>query len=146
MKIIALRSKRNHGKSATLKLLYSLLLLDGFSQVPDRFWNIGKVPNRLHYDFRSILVWNGIKIGVLTRGDITKNLKADLDFFALEGCKLAICPSGIWRWSLKDHFPETIYIGKSKGEKASEMYIANAKDAYRLQGLVKGTAAALAWT
>ncbi len=137
MKVIALTSGTNNGKTNTLKLLYNLLLLDGFQQDSSNFWLVGP-KLKLSYDIRTVLIWNGLKLGLMTRGDITRDLEGDLKHLESLDCQLVICASRKWKsWSVKEVFPNTSYVPKTKRTSPAAMYAANAIDAQQLKDLVK---------
>lgn len=88
MKVLTLIGDGRRGKSTTIKLLYSLLLIEGFEQVSGSFWHFGKT-NR--GDLRGILTWKGILIGINSRGDEEELVVEDLNKFKNDGCQIVIC-------------------------------------------------------
>lgn len=146
MKVIALSSDASKGKSTTIRLLYGLLLVEGFEQVSGTFWLWQK---RIEGDFRGILIWNGIKIGINSRGDVLKLVKADLERFKSQGCQIVIfAMRSFMTEKIRVIYPDLIIVNKKHVPNAmtqdspavsamhAARYAANAVDAMKLRALL----------
>lgn len=96
MKVIALRGKRDCGKTQTLIKVYEMMKTQGFqslSDLPEDYKDLG------NHDFRDVLERNGTRIGIVSQGDYArnhsngaisvKNLLKDLE--EDRGCDIAVC-------------------------------------------------------
>ena len=97
IEIIALTGKSNTGKSETLNIVYQLMLLFGYTQVPGHFRVLG---NPRNHDCIDILEKNGVRIGIAMMGDYEKYLKdikpGDtvqdlLKYLESNGCAKTVC-------------------------------------------------------
>lgn len=84
-RLIALRGPSNVGKSTTLHILYKLLLAHPDTK-PISFTMLG-----YKIDFSAIIAINGVKIGIVNRGDVPGPLKEFIDDLATEHCKIIVC-------------------------------------------------------
>ena len=82
--IYALQANDNHGKTATITLLYDLMLDKGYEILSRRH----RVDSK---EFAVILGWNKIKIGVSTYGDSRGDITRKLDVFGRERCQIIVC-------------------------------------------------------
>ena len=83
MRIIALQGKHNCGKTATLKQLIGMIYGDKDAFTFEDVKPIGDVPVLYRKEKGDLQYWctyNGVKIGITTRGDHRRFLQAD--FFA----------------------------------------------------------------
>lgn len=91
MEILALEGNPNCGKSETLNIVYQLLLLNGYTQVPGFFAVLGNPKMR---DFIDVLAKDNKIIGIVTQGDYvtgTDAIKNHLNKLSLAKCSIAIC-------------------------------------------------------
>ncbi len=84
-RLIALRGPSNVGKSTTLHILYKLLLAHPYTK-PISFEMIGR-----KIDFSAIVAINGVKVGIVNRGDVSAPLRGFIDELAAEHCKIIVC-------------------------------------------------------
>jgi len=82
-KIIALRGRRNSGKTRTIRLLPRILTANGFHLIDGSFPTKG--------DFTVIFQKGVIKLGVTSSGDTYDLVKNALEYFVKAGCKICIC-------------------------------------------------------
>ncbi len=83
-RIIALRGRGNSGKSATIRLLYDLLVQNGYQQINSNF----KVDGG---DFIAIFSKNGQLIGVTSSGDTYDLVHDSLQELINASCNICIC-------------------------------------------------------
>lgn len=92
MEVIALHGPSNKGKSETLNIVYQLMLLYGYTQVPGHFRILG---NPVQKDFIDILEKDGKCYGIATMGDYARKpnecVKDLLHYLNSQGCHKAIC-------------------------------------------------------
>jgi hypothetical protein len=92
MDVIALLGDSSRGKTETLNIVYQLMLLFGYTQVPGQF---GRLGNPVQKDFIDVLEKKGNRIGIVTMGDYappsTDNLLDLLTTLQNAGCKKAVC-------------------------------------------------------
>lgn len=82
--IIALRGRGNSGKSTTIRLLYDLLLQNGYQIISSNF-------NAASGDFIAVFSKNGKTVGVTSSGD-TYNLVHDrLNELINSNCNICLC-------------------------------------------------------
>lgn len=84
-KIIALKGVANVGKSDTIRKVYELLL--------KRYPNAKiECRNRIfRIETNVVLIIDGVKIGIESKGDPSSNLPKKLDAFKSAGCQVIIC-------------------------------------------------------
>lgn len=80
--IIALRGIGNTGKSSTIRILYDLLLENGFQQV--NYIDYGR-------DFSAIFSNNGQLIGITSSGDTYDLVHGRLQDLVNENCSICVC-------------------------------------------------------
>ncbi len=85
MDVIALTGSSNTGKTQTLNILYALMLHAGYSQVT------GCYQDHSNNDFIDVLEMNGIKIGIATQGDYSRQLPKYLAYLDSLGCTKTVC-------------------------------------------------------
>ncbi|MGE8281608.1 MAG: hypothetical protein ACN6O2_14385 [Stenotrophomonas sp.] len=131
--LIALRGPSNAGKSTTLHILYKLLLAPP-STKPIGFKKIG-----YKIDFSAIVAINGIKIGIVNRGDVTAPLKKLIDHLAAENCKIIVCAArtkgnvGTMLDSFSPRFKlVTVSKHRSETDKDDVLMLANQAAAHQL--------------
>jgi hypothetical protein len=96
-KIILIRGERNSGKTTTTGLVYSELLK--ISEKEHQFNNKSVTENSLVYDtktgdlidFNALIKINGKIIGIVSAGDVAKDLKAQLNIFIQVNVDIIIC-------------------------------------------------------
>lgn len=91
MKIIALSGSHDTGKSHTINLVYSLLILDGYNQIENVFESLG---NPKQFDCFDILVKNSLRIGIIGMGDYLKgpySLKNLIEKISKIRCDIIVC-------------------------------------------------------
>ena len=84
MKIIALKGRRDSGKTTTIKLLPNILTLNGYTQVPNKFKNYGD-------DFLDIYANGSKKVGITSSGDTFDLVNDRLTDLVNEKCDICIC-------------------------------------------------------
>jgi len=85
MDVIALMGESNVGKTQTLNILYSLLLANDYTQV------LGHFQDHKNNDFMDILEKGGVRIGIATQGDYSRELPKYLSYLSNNGCIKAVC-------------------------------------------------------
>lgn len=96
-KIIIIRGERNSGKTTTTGLVYSELLK--ISEKEHKFNNKTVTENSLVYDkktadlfdFNAVLTVKGKTIGIVSAGDVAKDLKIQLNIFIEINIDIVIC-------------------------------------------------------
>jgi len=91
MVLLALEGQPSCGKSETLNIVYQLLLHNGYTQLPNKFRDLGNLKMR---DFTDILVKGNKKIGIVTQGDYVTtqdSIENHLSNLFRENCTIAIC-------------------------------------------------------
>jgi hypothetical protein len=82
--IIALRGRGNSGKSTTIRLLYDLLLQNGYQIIRSNF-------NVTGGDFIAVFSKNGKLIGVTSSGDSYDLVHDRLEELVNDNCNICIC-------------------------------------------------------
>ncbi|WP_313272769.1 hypothetical protein [Stenotrophomonas sp.] len=131
--LIALRGPSNAGKSTTLHILYKLLLAHPGTK-PISFEMIGR-----KIDFSAIIAINGIKIGIVNRGDVPGPLKNLIDDLVAENCKIIVCAArakGNASAMLDSFKPKfklvTVSKHRSETDKDDVLILANQSTAHQL--------------
>lgn len=96
-KIIIIRGERNSGKTTTSGLVYSELLK--ISEKEHKFNNKTVTENSLIFDkktgdlfdFNAVLTVSGKRIGIVSAGDVAKDLKVQLNIFIEINIDIIIC-------------------------------------------------------
>lgn len=91
MDVIALRGNSDVGKSTTINIVYQLMLFNGYTQLPGHFRVLG---NPVQKDFIDVLELHGVKIGVVSQGDLSRgidSLRNHLAYLQSVGCAKAVC-------------------------------------------------------
>lgn len=91
MKVLALIGGQNCGKSETLNIVYHLLLLNGYTQVPGYFQILG---NPVMKDCIDVFEKDNKIIGIVTQGDYVigiNSIAAHLSTLSSAHCVTAIC-------------------------------------------------------
>lgn len=144
MQVIALKGRRNCGKSHTLNIVYQLLLNDGYTQVAGHFKELGEQKQE---DFLDILEKDGQRIGFATMGDYSEDNKEKVDDSIKEllktlenaGCEVAICACSTHiKGTLQEieAYPNHIIINKKLTSIKSEYRIKNGEDARKFFALI----------
>jgi len=149
MEIIVLKGKSNTGKSETLNIVYQLMLLFGYSQVPGHFRVLG---NSQNHDCIDILKKNGVRVGIFTMGDygdyeeypkevILGDIVQDLiKYLESNGCAKAViaCNTELIEALefIGNYTPHIHIVDKQKTPDESLMRIINEKDAEILYKLI----------
>lgn len=137
-KIIALRGKRNVGKSTTIRLFHALLLQNGFQLINSSF-------NPHHGDFRSVFSKNGKMIGITSSGDNFDLVFENLNALVMAGCTICACAcrtydrSGLGTNFAIDSFLnyQKQYIDKTIAGSVAQQNIANNADAQVLLATIE---------
>jgi hypothetical protein len=139
MKVIALLGIENTGKSHTINLVYSLLLVKGYNQVSGYFENLG---DPKFEDFFDVLIKEDIKVGFVAMGDYERGKSKLSNYIAkLEhlSCDFVICAcrdkDGIKNEVKK--FETHVFISKIISKGAEENRIINVKDAIKMIEKIK---------
>ncbi|MDE6505327.1 MAG: hypothetical protein K2L42_05585 [Clostridia bacterium] len=82
MKIIALYGRGGCGKTTTLKLLYDVMLKNGFTLLEGK--------NMEGADFSAVLEKDGRRIGLTTYGDNAACLQKPFELFKKYNCEIAV--------------------------------------------------------
>lgn len=82
--IIALRGRGNSGKSTTIRLLYDLLLQNGYQIISSNLNTVGG-------DFVAVFSKNGKTIGVTSSGDTYDLVHDRLDELVNSNCNICLC-------------------------------------------------------
>lgn len=143
MKVIALRGDENRGKSETLNIVYQMMLLFGYQQVPGHFNDLGNLAQK---DFIDILEKKGVKVGIVTLGDYDDDKKGPwsvstyLDYLENHGCDKAICAFRHQKMPLTlakiNSYPNKEIIPKRIATSLAERRILNGEDAERIYRLI----------
>lgn len=138
MKVIVLKGENDSGKTQTLKIVYVLLLKEGYKQADS---------NNFQYldgngDFIDILEFKGKKIGIVTQGDysegensVKNHLKKLKDYDHNCGCDIAICACTIGKnieKTILEDYPKARSIDKTTNEKVSLRLIENTQKAMEI--------------
>ena len=92
MEVISLQGPSNTGKSETIDIVYQMLLLNGYTQVPGAF--IGPLGNPAMRDFLDVLQNGNNIVGIVSQGDYVigaNSLKNHLAKLFAAGCHKSIC-------------------------------------------------------
>ena len=138
MKVIALRGSENTGKSHTINIVYSLLLNDGWIQVPGHFRILG---NPKFEDMFDILTKDDIMLGIIGMGDYQKgtgSLKVIIDEMISHRCTVVICACRN-RPAIENavsRFPFHHFVNKTPSTGIANHRIVNTIDAEQLITLI----------
>jgi hypothetical protein len=136
--IIALRGKHNSGKSETIRILYSLLLQNGYQQ--------GKTNYRVGCkDFYSFFTKNRKIICITSSGDTYDIVHNQLKKFVDKGCYICVCacrlydrnPKGTIAAILEFNKYSLLFIPKLVSNNKHTWTVTNRKDARSLLALVE---------
>jgi len=92
MEVISLQGASNKGKSETINIIYQMLLLNGYTQVPGVF--VGPLGNSVMKDFLDVLQKGNKLVGIVSQGDYVigaNSLKNHLAKLFAAGCHKTIC-------------------------------------------------------
>lgn len=85
-KIIALRGAGSTGKTSTIRLLYNMLLANGYEYIYSTFENEGRKK-----DFLAVFIKDGKKIGISSMGDLHDIVKDNLENLITQDCIYCVC-------------------------------------------------------
>ncbi len=135
MKVISLRGPENSGKSHTINTVYSYLIREGFTQVPDNYRDLGNFQR--DKDFTDILSKDKLIIGIVGLGDYQKGinrLQRLIDNLFKQGCMVVICASrnnAVFD-NMVTVFGNYVFIDKTMSTGNSNNRIVNAYDAQQI--------------
>lgn len=139
MKVIALRSTPNTGKSHTINIVYSLLINIGYRQVPGFFREMGRSKDEDVFD---ILENDKIKLGIIGMGDYVRKPGICLKDLLLEqeknGCDVVICPCRVNKIMESDVSAYNVhhFVDKTITNQKSLIKIVNTQDAIKIITLI----------
>ena len=133
MKIIALQGRGDSGKTTTINLLPSILISNGFRQVPNKYQNHGG-------DFLDIYDDGNKKVGITSSGDTYDLVNDKLTDLVNEKCDVCICacrtadrkPPGTIAATKKFPGYTNEYVAKTYATGSSGQLTTNQKDAQTL--------------
>jgi hypothetical protein len=135
MKVIALRGSVSSGKSHTINIVYQLLLVEGFRQVPGYFRELG---NPMNEDIIDVLEKDNTLVGVIGIGDYERGevaLSKLLKELEKIGCKIVFCTCRSNRPGIEEavsNYIDHVFVGKTTSLGASNHRIVNNIDAKRM--------------
>ena len=135
MIVLALEGQPSCGKSETLNIVYQFLLNDGYTQLPNKYSNLGNLKMR---DFTDILVKGNKKIGIVTQGDYVttpNSIKNHLSKLFQENCTIAICACTTKNPKAKlqvMHYPQSTFFPKQPTNISSLQRVENNMIAQRI--------------
>ncbi len=85
MRIIVLQGMPNNGKTTTINLVWNMLCTNG--GVSTNRQPYGGDPN----DFMDTILWNNLRIGILSMGDMSTPISHEIWNFNNQKCDVVIC-------------------------------------------------------
>ncbi len=136
MKVISLRGTNNCGKTASLTILYYMLLANGYNKIQGCYKELS------NGDFIDVLEKGEIIIGIVTQGDYVQtenSIKNHLEYLKSKGCNIAICACTSNNDKAEEQvkaYSNHLFIDKKK-EKLKTMFInSNCKIALEIFRLI----------
>ncbi|MCA4896135.1 MAG: hypothetical protein ING84_14140 [Cytophagales bacterium] len=138
MKVIALRGEENAGKSHAINIVYSLLLRDGWIQVPGHFRVLG---NPKFEDVFDVLEKDGILLGIVGMGDYQRGQASLAKLIAeiiSKGCTVVIstCRNTPAIEKAIKNYPDHYFVDKTPSTGPENHRIVNTIDAQRMINLI----------
>ncbi len=138
MEVIALLGDSSNGKSETINIVYQLMLLFGYVQVPGHFRQLG---NPIQKDFIDVLEKKGNRVGLVSLGDYAPphkdSLLIHLTILQSLGCKKAVCACSTRPLKIKSSISafSPVFINKTACPEP-EHRVRNGEDAERIYKLI----------
>jgi hypothetical protein len=139
MDVIALTGISNSGKTETLNILYQIILLNGYVQVPGHFRDLG------NGDCLDVFEKNGVRVGIVTQGDYVIGAHSvinHLHVLDVAGCVKCICacttskPKILIAIRMAYTAPPPLLVPKTPSPVVSSNRIVNGADANHLYTLI----------
>lgn len=126
MKVIALKGRRNTGKTTTIKLLSDILISNGYTQVQ------GMYQNNRRGDFLDIYNNGTKKVGLSSAGDTDLVINKNLNDLQINSCDIAVCACrtrGGTITAIKSFDPNPTIINKTISSSSINWSTDNSNDA-----------------